>query len=318
MINLSIIIPHFNSVSSLKKLLESIPNSKDIQIIVVDDNSEGSHREEYLKLKTKYNQSNIEFYNNESKKKGAGACRNIGLNQANGKWLLFADADDYFTDVFFDISKRYFNSDNDVVFFKPVSINLDTGKPADRHLAYDKLIDNMLCECLYSEVFLRYRFYVPWSKLIKSSLVKENKIFFDEVIAANDLMFSAKVGYHMRNFDVSEENIYCVTRNKGSLTATVSHDVYNSRLYVYIDYFNFLKRYLNSDDFKALNLSGMGFLISSLLKFGVKKMFFVYRKLKKNNVRIISPKAFNPVWFMKKTLNVLNKNKKMKSYVIRE
>lgn len=37
--NLSIIIPHYNTPELLYKLIDSIPQSPDVQIIVVDDNS---------------------------------------------------------------------------------------------------------------------------------------------------------------------------------------------------------------------------------------------------------------------------------------
>lgn len=37
--NLSIIIPHYNTPDLLEKLIRSIPVDKDIQIVVVDDNS---------------------------------------------------------------------------------------------------------------------------------------------------------------------------------------------------------------------------------------------------------------------------------------
>ena len=40
MINYSIIIPHKNIPNLLQRCLDSIPNREDVQIIVVDDNSD--------------------------------------------------------------------------------------------------------------------------------------------------------------------------------------------------------------------------------------------------------------------------------------
>ncbi|MGD6802080.1 glycosyltransferase family 2 protein [Rossellomorea aquimaris] len=314
MTNLSIIIPHFNSVQALNKLLKTIPDIKDIQIIVIDDNSDMNHKKKLLELIKGCNRQNIEFYNNYSPNKGAGACRNIGLNRSKGKWLLFADSDDYFIDGYLDVIQRYLDSNNDVIFFKPTSIEVDTGNQAERHLAYSKLIDSYLGNHLNSEIYLRYCFSVPWSKLIKTSFVKKNNISFDEVIAANDLMFSTKVGYLMGNFEVSEEIIYCVTRNKGSLTTTVSHKVFDTRLNVFINYNKFLKEHLIKEEFNTLGLSSVGFLISAFKKFGVKKVCLVYFKLRKNKVRLFNPKMCNPIWFMNKTLYVIRKNKSMKRY----
>jgi glycosyltransferase involved in cell wall biosynthesis len=52
---LTIIIPHFNDSYSLKELLETVPKTSEIQIIVIDDNSTELKSElEYLKTQYKY------------------------------------------------------------------------------------------------------------------------------------------------------------------------------------------------------------------------------------------------------------------------
>lgn len=58
------------------------------------------NKRELLEIAVEYKDTNVEIYHN-SKKKGAGTCRNIGLERARGKWLLFADSDDLFLDNFF-------------------------------------------------------------------------------------------------------------------------------------------------------------------------------------------------------------------------
>src|SRR5690554_3662855 len=126
---LSIIIPHFNSPRLLEKLIASIPVREDIQIIVIDDNSTVD-KEIYQRLVKNTSASHhVLFLKNNSGKKGAGACRNIGLKWSTGHWVLFADADDYFVEGFYQKIKRFFNSEYDVIFFMPTSMELDTGKP---------------------------------------------------------------------------------------------------------------------------------------------------------------------------------------------
>ena len=48
--------------------------------------------------------------------KGAGYARNIGLKHAVGKWLIFADADDYFHPCINDIFDECVNLSEDIVF----------------------------------------------------------------------------------------------------------------------------------------------------------------------------------------------------------
>ena len=90
-ITYSIIIPHRDSLVLLERALLSIPDRNDIQIIVID-NTPGELSFSTLE-KIRENKIILLFSNIE---KGAGHARNIGLNKAIGKWLLFLDADDFF------------------------------------------------------------------------------------------------------------------------------------------------------------------------------------------------------------------------------
>ena len=135
--NLSIVIPHYNGSYLLGKLLSTIPKKIDIQIIVVDDKSEVSHLKVIDELNKIYN---FEFYKN-NRTKGAGTCRNIGLEKAKGKWILFADSDDFFINKFYQKVSMYFNSKSDVIFFSPTSQYIETGKIANRHLSFKKKIN---------------------------------------------------------------------------------------------------------------------------------------------------------------------------------
>ena len=92
-INYSIIIPHRNIPLLLRRCLDSIQRRMDIQIIVVDDNSDPGQVdfEHFPGL----DEPCVEVYFTKEGK-GAGYARNIGLKHAKGKWLLFADADDFY------------------------------------------------------------------------------------------------------------------------------------------------------------------------------------------------------------------------------
>ena len=87
-INFSIIIPHRNIHTLLQRCIDSIPARDDVQIIIVDDNSD-PNIVDFDNFPGK-NNPQVEIYLTKEGK-GAGYARNVGLDHAKGKWLLFAD-----------------------------------------------------------------------------------------------------------------------------------------------------------------------------------------------------------------------------------
>lgn len=313
MINLSIVIPHYNSSQKVEKLLSTIPFRDDVQVIIVDDRSNSDECMKLLTIKESYS---FELYKNEGVK-GAGACRNIGLEKVLGRWVLFADSDDYFYDNFYQKVSSYFYENIDVVFFRPTSIYLDTNELANRHLSiterldkYSKLSDEK------SELELKYKIAPPWAKLINMKLITEYNIRFDEVIASNDVMFSTKVGYYLKEFIVSNEILYVVTRSHGSLTVTLSEEVHKSRLDAFISQYIFLKKNLDKIDFKLIEISGFGVIVKTFYDYGFLCGLKCGLTLVKNGVPIFNRNHLNPIFLhtkVKKFLSWVFVDKKYKS-----
>ena len=285
---LSIIIPHYNSPQYLKTLISSIPNMASIQVIVVDDKST-MYREEYDRLRNESVGKNIEFYDNDEVK-SAGTCRNIGLRHAVGEWLLFADADDYFIEGFYDVVSSYMNSDYDIVFFVPTSIVMETKEVSNRHLGIAKRIyDYYENPDWINELVLRYWMQSPWSKLIRKEMVMENGIWFEEIIAANDVMFSVNCGYAAKKIAVDTHVIYCITKHNGSLTAQWREEILDARLGAFLRQFSFLKERLSQKEMDALHMNEAGYnMLFQVLQRGYpfRKIFKVMKEYYKCGIKI--------------------------------
>lgn len=215
--DLSVIIPHKNSSLLLLRLLATIPDTTSIEIIIVDDNS---NEEEKCALKTSLLPANAKVI--FSKESGyAGKARNCGLKSAVGTWVIFADADDYFSKDFFDIVKPYFMKINlDIVYFSVSSVD-GFGNLSYRHIPYKELVENHLSGS-DSEQDIRYRHTPPWAKLFNRQFLLKEKILFDEVPASNDISFSVRSGHLAGHIAVCPNAIYTVTQRIGSITNTVN------------------------------------------------------------------------------------------------
>ena len=213
-INYSIIIPHKNIPNLLQKCLDSIPVRDDVQVIVVDDNSDPAIVD--FNHFPGLNQKNVEVYFTK-KGKGAGYARNEGMKHAKGKWLVFADADDRFNDCLNDAMDQYIDCDYDVVFFKATSAS------------YSDIIDTSGAEHVNNSIDdylagkhenLLYKVTCPWSKFISREFINANKIKFSETIWSNDVIFVTKVAILSVKRAVSQMPIYCYYFRDGSLWNT--------------------------------------------------------------------------------------------------
>lgn len=279
------IIPHYNSFEKLERLVYSIPENENIEIIIIDDDSKKTIFSEEIVEKLKV-RKNLKFKLNKYMK-GAGGARNTGLELATGKWLVFADADDYFLENAFEILRQYINSDADEIFFKSISIYEDTFKKADRHQYFNKLIDDYLANTnKNAENELKYRFGVPWAKMIKREIVIKNDIKFSEIRVLNDQFFSVKCSFFSKKILANENMIYCVTRDKGSLTTISSKEFFEIKL---MEMFR-INKFFIENNLKKWRPHFAGFLLTSL-NYNIFYFFRTLLKIKKEKGKIF-PKRF--------------------------
>lgn len=239
---ISIIIPHRNSLKTLSRAIKSIPQRDDIEIIVIDNSAEPISKNDIRGIDRQYNLLYSSPY------KGAGCARNVGLNYATGKFLLFNDADDYFdTDTINTLVRNVENgkyNEYDIVFFKARAVNSIDGKETDKRNTYSNLFDDYIKDnSAHNLNRIRFYYSVPWGKLYKHDTIRNNKILFDEVPASNDIMFTTKAAMQSSSMLVEDKIIYNVTITEGSLTRTKSSKNLRSRFMVYINHNSYLKNH---------------------------------------------------------------------------
>ena len=90
---ISIIVPVYNAEKTLKRCIDSITNQIYInwELLLIDDGSKDNSGRICDEYSLKDNR--IKVFRKENG--GVSSARNLGLNNAKGKWITFCDSDDY-------------------------------------------------------------------------------------------------------------------------------------------------------------------------------------------------------------------------------
>ncbi len=236
--NYSFIIPHHNLPELLKRCVSSIPKRADVQIIIVDDNSDPSivDFDNFPFLGEK----NIEIIFDKSGKR-QGHARNIGIERARGKWLIFADSDDFFLYSIHQALEENIDNEADIVHYMSTLLDNDTYLP---YINQNNLPNNSIRKYLngeaYGEHFVRFMYPAPWGKFIKASLVDRYKIRFAEIDRLEDVQFSYQCGYYANKIKVNPYAIYCYIKRSNTVTTQITKSSAYNLVKVCADYMIFL------------------------------------------------------------------------------
>jgi glycosyltransferase involved in cell wall biosynthesis len=213
--NWSVIIPHKNIPHLLERCLSSIPVREDVQVIVVDDASDPTIVDFARFPGLGRPNTEVIFNRTPMGQGGAGLARNVGMAEATGHWLVFADADDFFHPSLGEMMDKYVFSDADIIFFRHDSVDSETLQPVEINTRRNRI----LAEFDYTGDTdpLRYMIWVPWGKFLKRSMVVKGGIKFDEIMFSNNLMFSVRTGHCASKILSDRTIIYCNTRRVGSV-----------------------------------------------------------------------------------------------------
>lgn len=277
MINYSVIIPFCGDTAFLYKAVTSVPDRTDIQIIVVDNNPHALPLPEQP-----VTQHSALLYLTSDPSMGAGRARNEGLRHAKGRWILFLDADDYFTPQAFDAFDRYLESKADIIFFDADSINLRNGSHGNRH----KMIHLFLTDYLETgnEDSVRYRFVNPICKMMNAYFVQNSGILFEEVRVSNDQMFSIRTGHFAKTIAGSPTCVYMITEGEKNTSLTRTRSASNQ----FVRYQTAIRQYHFMEEIgrKDLRFHLLSFVVHAFWDFGWSEGLKYLRYASKEKVNI--------------------------------
>lgn len=171
----SIVVPVYNSEKYIDECIKSVLNQtcQNYELILVDDASTDRSLEIINEYQTKY----YDFISViELKKNGKqGRARNFGVRKAKGEYILFLDSDDKLDKRACEyLYKEAENQNADIVFCNYECFGVKEEYCSHVDPAYMGKLNIKKKKALLTTSV------VPWAKIIKRSLILENKINFPE------------------------------------------------------------------------------------------------------------------------------------------
>lgn len=218
--DLSIVIPVYNSEKYISRCLDSIIRQKgcDYEIICVDDGSRDNSLQILKEYEGKYD--HIHVYS--QKHSFAGVARNTAIDHCCGEYIHFLDADDHIIEDSYEELVRYaLDKDADYVKFRCRAYDLimDTYVDKDYYSLSD--IDGSRFGGLFDHYEWDGLLYVstaPWTGLVKRQFLIDNGLRFNSLQCANDRSFYVEMLLKAKSMVLYDGFVVChQINNKDSL-----------------------------------------------------------------------------------------------------
>ncbi|MDY4041932.1 MAG: glycosyltransferase family 2 protein [Collinsella sp.] len=191
----SVIIPLHNAERHIGACLDSVQGQteRDLEIICVDDlSTDGSVP--LIEARAAAD-GRIRLIRSD-RNGGAGHARNLGIEAANGAYLAFLDADDFFEPTFMEeAAEKLDRTGADLVVTKSTTYEVGSGE--DYETGWTFVAENIPAAEPFSYRDMPERIFntfanVPWNKVFRASFVRGNGLGFQEILRTNDLLFVCK------------------------------------------------------------------------------------------------------------------------------
>ena len=248
---ISVVVPLYNAAEYVSECLDSLLGQtfQDFEVIVVDDCSTDNSVEIVESYKPKFN-GRLRLTKTEKNSGGGGYVpRNIGFKLAGGKYVYFADADDFLlgtaletfyktaeennTDIVYTAAHYYLEKPNDVYLLRD-----GKGEELVAQGMEDKLVltiddtDKILHELIFDRGFS-----TPWSHFVRRDFLLQNSITFPEILKAGDYIWVINMYCHAKRFLRLPTPLYFYRRyNVNSVSQSKTANTFSNWVLSFADY----------------------------------------------------------------------------------
>jgi glycosyltransferase involved in cell wall biosynthesis len=209
----SVIIPVYNAAEYMDRCIGSVTNQDfdDFEVIIVDDGSQDDSHSRALEWALEYPKI-VRVFTQENA--GQGAARNNGVAYADGKYIMFADSDDWVDSGF--ISRAYgaiVENDADIAFFDAEIVDENGRHIADMPGCHSE--EKVVTLETYPE--LLFEAPCPWNKIYKKELFTLNNLKYPTHMWYEDLVGSSEFYCKAKKIAICHDKLYYYMQRSNSV-----------------------------------------------------------------------------------------------------
>jgi len=209
MCEISIIVPVYNVEKYIRRCIDSILNQSfdNFELILINDGSTDKSGE-ICDLYAKYD-ARIKVIHKDNS--GVSAARNLGINEAKGKYVQFIDPDDWIEkDLLRNVYRIIEQEKSDIVFCGIKRESFVSGNIIEK-IASEKLVNSININKNHDAINLLKEdlFGYTCCKLFKLSIIKKNNIlFYEQLSLAEDEKFTCDYYSYVNKISIMRKAYY--------------------------------------------------------------------------------------------------------------
>ena len=238
---LSVIVPMFNGIKYLHSCIDSILNQtySSFELILIDDGSTDGSYEEVVKTYESIPNVRVFTQNNS----GVSAAKNLGIQNAQGEYIIFIDIDDTIDeDMFLKLVNRMENHIDLVICnYSVVNKSKYQYNKADSHFSGNYSIDNFTNHLF--DFFDSGLTNSNWNKLYRKDIILRNNILFKSKLKmGEDACFNFEYLLYASEIACIDEKLYYyLIHDNQTIHKTISN-YFDSMIFMYQSIYNLLRR----------------------------------------------------------------------------
>lgn len=307
----SIIIPVYNAEKYMNRCLDSCSAQTygNIEVLMINDGSDDCSE----KICREYSQKDKRFITLSQENKGVSEARNNGIMHAKGKYITFADSDDWLApDAVSEYVERAVEDKTDFVIAGFLRVINDVTIPMS-DIKEDLLITREhFAECM-ADAPADFYYGVVWNKLYRAEIIKQHHIFFSPRFKwCEDFLFNLEYLQYITNeycISTIKKPLYFYVKRLGSACESpLSYTKTFSMKYELLGYYRNLYKSINLYNDNKLKINT--FLFAYAHDGGLAEYNKIIAKKKRDEKKSMSKSLFTVPKVLTKELAKPAANKK--------